>query len=135
MISVVCPDLCPPIFNIASTTASFPDGNDQIGHCFAPVIAPASGQPHHYTANGPSTILGSSSKSKPRPHFTHCTDCLPISSAGLSGTTSKWISWGVLQCGHLIGFRLTVVAPIFAFYHPPCKHCGVRQATLGTARE
>ena len=80
-----------------------------------------------YSANGSSTILFSSSKSKSRLHSTstHRTVCLPITKAGLSGTASKWTSCSFWQCGHVICLRLTVVAFIYGFYHAP--GCGFGQ--------
>jgi len=79
------------------------------------------GRDEHQAANGSSTILFSSSKSKSRLHstFTHRTVCLRITKAGLSGTASRWISCSFRQCGHVICLRLTVVASIHQFYHAP----------------
>src|ERR1700686_3191674 len=79
------------------------------------------GRDEHQAANGSSTILFSSSKSKSRLHstFTHRTVCLRITKAGLSGTASRWISCSFRQCGHVICLRLTVVASIYGFYHAP----------------
>jgi hypothetical protein len=37
--------------------------------------------------------------------------------AGSQGTKSKWISWILLQCGHLICLLLTVVAFIWRLYN------------------
>src|ERR1700730_7893054 len=78
----------------------------------------------HQAANGSSTILFSSNKSKSRSHstFTHRTVCLPITKAGLSGTASKWTRCSFWQCGHVICLNLTVVMLIRAFYHAQRNH-------------
>jgi hypothetical protein len=97
----------------------------QIGH--GVVGSNPCGRNQHQAANGSSTILFSSSKSKSCSHsmFTHRTICLSITKAGLSGTASKWTSCSFPQCGHVVRLRLTVVASICGFYHAP--DCGFGQ--------
>src|ERR1700688_1897892 len=106
----------------------------QIGHVVGGSNPCGRGQ--HQAANGLSTILFSSSKSKSRLHstFTHRTVCLPITKAGLSGTAIRWISCSFPQCGHVICLRLTVVASIYGFYHAPgAQSFTVRSSVRRTA--